>query len=269
MSGMKWIKVATDIFQDEKMVLIENYPNYEKIQLLWLKILCLAGKNNIKGVLAINEKLTINEDMLASILRENKSELKDALTVLEEYGMISIINDVIAIPNWSKHQSEDKYERKKQYDREYQRKRRTEQKEVVENKKSYDDKTIESCDVVSLEQEVEKEQEREEQQQDVANVNDIKYLKVLLSGLDMGDKDIIQIYNNSNCNVEHIKFIYERLNNQNNPIENKVGWMKQMVKNGVYKENIIKKKFQSTRFNNFKARDYDYESLEKQLLGWE
>ena len=35
MSGVKWIKICTDIFDDEKIVLIESMPEADGIIVIW------------------------------------------------------------------------------------------------------------------------------------------------------------------------------------------------------------------------------------------
>ena len=44
MAEVKWIKIATDIFDDEKILLIEGLPDAYAIITVWFKLLCLAGK---------------------------------------------------------------------------------------------------------------------------------------------------------------------------------------------------------------------------------
>ena len=49
MSDVKWIKICTDIFDDEKIILLETLPDSDSIIIIWFKLLCLAGKQNNKG----------------------------------------------------------------------------------------------------------------------------------------------------------------------------------------------------------------------------
>ena len=46
MADVKWIKITTDIFDDEKILLIETLPDADAIIVIWFKLLCLAGKQN-------------------------------------------------------------------------------------------------------------------------------------------------------------------------------------------------------------------------------
>ena len=81
MAEVKWIKIATDIFDDEKILLIEALPDAYAIITVWFKLLCLAGKKNNGGVFLMNDKIHYTDKMLATIFRMNESTVKLALNV--------------------------------------------------------------------------------------------------------------------------------------------------------------------------------------------
>ena len=110
---VKWIKVVTDIFDDEKMLLIEGLPGADSIMVIWFKLLCLAGKTNNSGVFIFNDRIPYTDEMLAAIFRRDINLVRMALKTFEDFGMIEIVDNVITIPNWSKHQALDAYEKKK------------------------------------------------------------------------------------------------------------------------------------------------------------
>lgn len=115
---LKWIKLCTNIFDDEKIALIESMPDADSIIVIWFKILCLAGKQNNCGVLMLSDRIPYTEEMLATIFRRPMSTVRLALTTFESFGMIAIVNGTITIPNWEKHQSIDTVERYKEQTRE-------------------------------------------------------------------------------------------------------------------------------------------------------
>ena len=166
MAEVKWIKITTDIFDDEKILLIESLPDAYAIITVWFKLLCLAGKQNNSGVFMMGQ-IAYTDKMLATIFRMNESTVSMALHVFEQFGMVEIVDGVITIPNWGKHQSLDVYEQKKQRDRLYQAERRKKQRQLLDKssdveKKSDDCHTTESSDVEknrSLEEEGEEERE--------------------------------------------------------------------------------------------------------------
>ncbi len=110
MADVKWIKILTDIFDDEKMLLIESMPEADSIIVIWFKLLCLAGKQNNSGVFMLNDKIAYTDEMLATIFRRPLNTVRLALKTFEAYGMIEIVDTVYTIPNWEKHQSLDKLE---------------------------------------------------------------------------------------------------------------------------------------------------------------
>jgi predicted phage replisome organizer len=145
MAEVKWIKIATDIFDDEKILLIEGLPDAYAIITVWFKLLCLAGKKNNGGVFLMNDKIPYTDKMLATIFRMNESTVKLALNAFEQFKMIEIVEGIITIPNWNKHQTLDAYERKKERDRLYQEERRAKQRALIE--KSSDKSSERTSDV--------------------------------------------------------------------------------------------------------------------------
>lgn len=136
MSEIKWIKITTDIFDDEKILLIESLPSADSIITIWFKLLALAGKQNNNGVFLMNDKIAYTDEMLATIFRRELSTIRLALKTFQEFGMIDIVDGVITIPNWNKHQTLDSYDRRKERDRIYQAEKRERQRQIA--KKSAD-----------------------------------------------------------------------------------------------------------------------------------
>lgn len=128
MAEVKWIKIVTDIFDDEKILLIESLPKSDAIIVLWFKLLCLAGKNNSSGVFTINGNIPYTEEMFATIFRRNISVVRLALKTFESFGMIETINGVVTIPKWGKHQNFDRIEQKNEYMKNYMKDYRDKQK---------------------------------------------------------------------------------------------------------------------------------------------
>lgn len=109
-SEVKWIKIVTDIFDDEKILIIESMPEADAIIVIWFKLLCLAGKQNNSGVFVINGRIPYTDEMFATIFRRPLNTVRLALAAFEKYGMVEIINGTVTIPNWEKHQSLDALE---------------------------------------------------------------------------------------------------------------------------------------------------------------
>lgn len=163
MAEVKWIKITTDIFDDEKILLIESLPDAYAIITVWFKLLCLAGKMNNSGVFMMNNQIAYTEQMLATIFRMKETTVSLALQTFEHFGMVEIVDGVITIPNWNKHQSLDTYEKKKERDRLYQAERRVNQRALIgkssDNRLTSDDTSVEQSSDVGVS---DIEEEREE-----------------------------------------------------------------------------------------------------------
>lgn len=106
MSNIKWIKLSTSMFDDEKIRIIEQMPDSDTILVIWIKLLSQAGKTNASGYIYLSENIPYTEEMLATIFNRPVSTVRLALKTFEQFGMISIDNDhFIAISNWEKHQN--------------------------------------------------------------------------------------------------------------------------------------------------------------------
>ncbi len=105
MSDVKWIKIVTNIFDDEKIKYIESMPNGDGIIVIWFKLLCLAGKSNSFGYLMFTNKMPYTEEMLASIFNRDIKEIQFALLTFQQLDMVEIEDNKISIANWEKHQN--------------------------------------------------------------------------------------------------------------------------------------------------------------------
>lgn len=163
MSEVKWIKITTDIFDDEKILLIESLPSADSIITIWFKLLTLAGKQNNNGVFLMNDKIAYTDEMLATIFRRDLQTVRLALKTFEEFGMVDIVDGVITIPNWNKHQTLDSYEAKKERDRIYQANRRKKQRLIAlkSSDTSFDKSSDKSPDIAISEEDKEEDKERD------------------------------------------------------------------------------------------------------------
>jgi predicted phage replisome organizer len=158
MADVKWIKITTDIFDDEKILLIESMPSADSIIVIWFKLLAFAGKQNNDGVFLMSNRIAYTDEMLASIFRRDVKVIRLALDTFVAFGMIEIVDNVITIPNWNKHQTLDAYEKKKERDRLYQAERRASQRALI--KKSSDKSSDVAISDIDIEKDIDKEKEK-------------------------------------------------------------------------------------------------------------
>ena len=132
MAEVKWIKIVTNIFDDEKIRYIETLPSGDEMIVIWFKILCLAGRSNSSGLLMMTDRIAYTDQMLSSIFSKDIKTIQLALSVFQNLEMIEMIDNRIYLLNWEKHQTLEKLEAKKRYDREYQKSKRNEK--LLENR---------------------------------------------------------------------------------------------------------------------------------------
>ena len=160
MADVKWIKIVTDIFDDEKILLIESLPDGDSIIVCWFKLLCLAGKQNNSGVLMMNERVAYTEEMLATVFRRPLQTVRLALETFEQFGMVEIINGAITIPNWGKHQNLEDIERVREKTRERVSRFRERQKMLISGNVT-DTLQVTQCNAIDKELDIEEELDRE------------------------------------------------------------------------------------------------------------
>ena len=132
MADVKWIKIVTDIFDDEKVLMIETLPECDTIIVIWFKLLCLAGKKNNCGVFQMGH-IPYTDEMFATIFRRPINTVRLALNTFEQFGMVEIVNNTVTIPNWEKHQSLDKLESAQAKTRQRVARHREKQKMLAES----------------------------------------------------------------------------------------------------------------------------------------
>lgn len=108
MASIKWIKLDVSIFDDEKIKIILTMPEGKAMLIVWLKLLCLAGKLNNSGVFLMNGTMPYTSEMLAAVCGETQQTMTLAIQTFKSLGMVEIHEDTLFLPNWEKHQSEEK-----------------------------------------------------------------------------------------------------------------------------------------------------------------
>lgn len=112
--NVKWIKITTDVFDDEKIRLIETLPDSDTVLVIWFKLLSMAGRCNDSGLIYLTRDIPYNDEMLSTILRRQVNTIRMALDQFVKMEMIAIVDDFIEIVNWEKHQNIEGLERIKE-----------------------------------------------------------------------------------------------------------------------------------------------------------
>lgn len=131
MSDVKWIKITTNILNDNKIKLIDSMPERDAIFRIWVGILTLAGQTNDNGMVYLAENMPYTEEMLATLFNRELNIIRLALDTLVNFKMIEILdNGILYITNWEKHQNLDKLEKIREQTRKRVAKHREKAKQI-------------------------------------------------------------------------------------------------------------------------------------------
>ena len=117
MSSVKWIKINIDMFDDEKIKIIQAMPEGDSLLVVWIKLITLAGKTNDGGYIYIAENMPYTEEMLSTIMNKPINTIRLALSTFLSLKMIEEDTKGIYLINFEKHQSLDKMEKLKEQNR--------------------------------------------------------------------------------------------------------------------------------------------------------
>lgn len=169
MSGVKWIKLSIDTFNDEKIRLIESMPEGDALIVIWCKLLCLAGKINDGGFIYMGQNIPYTDEMLSTIFNRPVNTVRLALKTFEGFQMISNDQHGICLLNWSDHQNVEGLERVRELNR--LRQERFRKSAASANPELPSDVTLHNVTVTLLDREEDKELDKEEDIEEDKNTN--------------------------------------------------------------------------------------------------
>lgn len=146
MSGVEWIKLTTDMFDNRKIRQLRRLPEGNNIVLIWVMLLTLAGRCNTGGMIFLTENIPYDSKMLADELRFEESTVLLALEMLERFGMIS--RNPLLITNWEEYQNAEGLERIRAQTRERVAKCR-ERKALAKGENQQNEANVTPCNVTS------------------------------------------------------------------------------------------------------------------------
>ena len=85
MADINWIKLRVDMFDDEKIKIIQSMPEGDAILVIWIRIIALAGKCNAKGLVLIEDEFPYSDEMLATIFNKPLATVRLALGTFEKF----------------------------------------------------------------------------------------------------------------------------------------------------------------------------------------
>ncbi|CVM31624.1 gp19 [Streptococcus pneumoniae] len=162
MGEVKWVKLSTQMFDDEKIKLIEQMPESDTLLIIWVKLLAQAGKTNASGFIYLSENVPYTDEMLAHIFGRPLGIVRMALDTFRKFGMIEINeNNYISICNWEKHQNLDALEKIREQNRKRVSKHRDKQRALQLSKPCNvtDNITVTKSNAIDIDKELDKDKE--------------------------------------------------------------------------------------------------------------
>lgn len=146
MADIKWIKLATGVFDNRKIRQIESLPDGDSIIVIWFKLLCLAGEINDSGQIYFTKEIPYTEQMISSQFNRPLTTVQIAMRTFEQFGMIEIVDDILHISNWEKYQNVEGMDRIREQTRKRVARYRERQKSLPEPEIEPEDDNV-SCNV--------------------------------------------------------------------------------------------------------------------------
>ncbi|XLP22205.1 phage replisome organizer N-terminal domain-containing protein [Bacillus toyonensis] len=233
MADVKWIKLSTSMFEDEKIRLIESLPDADTLLIIWIKLLSQAGRTNANGYIFLSENIPFTEEMLSTLFNRPIATVRLALQTFKQFGMIDVTDDqYICISNWEKHQNIDGLERVKQLNAERNKKyreRKKQQQLALENKGEESDACVTSRDDTDIEEDkeldIDKEKDKKKKEKpsrhkfETCDTNGAKYLFELIKGNNPKQKEP-----NFDNWANEFRLMRERDNREAQEIKDVIDW---------------------------------------------
>lgn len=173
MAEVKWIKITTNIFDDEKIKLIDTMPDRDTLLVIWFKLLAMAGKTNDNGLVYVIKEMPTTDEMLATIFNRPLNTVRLALKTFSTFGMIEI-NNHVNIVNWEKHQNVEGLDKIREQNRKRQAKLREKNKIIaIEDKNN-----VTSRDSNAIEEDIEIDKEKENNNTKHTLIDSVKLLLI-------------------------------------------------------------------------------------------
>jgi len=175
MSGVKWIKIYTDMVSNKKIKRIRSLPEGNNIILIWVFLIAQAGESNKNGALYLTDTIPFMVDDLAIEFEFDVSVIRLAIMTLQKFSMIEVFEEIIYIKNWEEYQNVDGLERI----REQTRIRTSNYRQKLKQLSSCDvtcDATVTHSDAIELDKELDIELDKEKKIDIVPYREIIEYL---------------------------------------------------------------------------------------------
>ena len=90
MSGVKWIRIKTNISLDAKFKQIDTMPDTDSIECMWFKLIRFSRRLINDGIFLINDKMAYSEQMLSKEFNRPIELIRKAMNTFYKLRMIDI-----------------------------------------------------------------------------------------------------------------------------------------------------------------------------------
>ena len=135
MAEVKWIKLRVGMFDGMSFKKIKKEELRDKLTAVWFELMDFAGRCNHDGAFIMpREEIPFYElSDIATMIDRSESDLAVCMEFFIKEGMVSVIDDVYMLSNWSDYQNTDGLERIKAQNRKRQAKYRENQRRIASN----------------------------------------------------------------------------------------------------------------------------------------
>lgn len=249
-----YLKIKEDFFESEDIKLLQSLDEGYLFSDILMKLYLKSLKNN--GKLMFKDHIPYNPKMIATVTNHGVAIVEKALKIFREMGLIEVLDNgaifMLDIQNFIG-QSSTEGDRK----REYRRRIDEERKQLLLGGQMSDIHPPETETDTDTEIETDIEQQLEKLDTILKNNFEIKDIETIKKYC-IENKIVVDVVVEKLDILKHMK-----------RIRNKVGALLTALKDDWKPSKSEINSVTVPSFNNFEPREYDYDSLEKKLLGWD
>ena len=170
MADVKKIKITVDMFDNRKIKHLRKLPDGDRIVLIWVMLLTLAGRCNSGGMIFLTENIPYTPKLLADELGFEENTVALALDALEKFDMIRR-DGFLTISGWDEYQNADRLEQIKEQNRLRKQRQRERQRMMLED--GHVTVTGQDRDCHGIDKELEKDIDKEKDNRERINYQQI------------------------------------------------------------------------------------------------
>lgn len=196
MADVQWIKLMVGMFDGMsfkkiKKAKIGGESFRDKLTAVWFELMDFAGKCNHDGAFISPKEIPFKDlSDIAVMIDRDEEELRLCMSFFINEGMVSIVDDIYMLSNWSEYQNIEGMEKIREQNRKRQAKFREKQKFLLGNVTGNATSNVTVTESNGTDIDIEEEKETEVEKENKKNIKPIRhkygeYKNVLLSDEDL------------------------------------------------------------------------------------